>query len=281
MPIKINTYHGTYNRSQRNGLGKIKNIVVHYTGGNGSAKNNCIYFSTGNRSASADYFIDKDGSIWEYNNPKEGYYTWHCGDGRGRYGVTNTNSIGIEVVSAGEDFTDAQVASLKDLIAYLRSVYTGINATVRHYDASRKHCPAPYVDQSKWNSLVNRITGGAASGAVHAPAPAPAPKPAASGQAWVRELQSECNKQGFSNQKVDGIPGPKTLAGCPQLGRTSKGGITRIVQNRLNSLGYSCGKADGINGPNTQRGIKAFQSAKGLTADGIVGPKTWKALLGL
>ena len=37
------------------------------------------------------------------------------------------------------------------------------------------------------------------------------------GDDWVRRLQEECNKQGFSNQTVDGIPGPATLAGCPVL----------------------------------------------------------------
>ena len=31
----------------------------------------------------------------------------------------------------------------------------------------------------------------------------------------------------------------------------------------------------------TQKGIKAFQKAKGLPANGIVDKKTWKALLGM
>lgn len=42
---------------------------------------------------------------------------------------------------------------------------------------------------------------------------------------WVRRLQAECNKQGFSNQSVDGIAGPNTLKGCPTLRKGAKGNI--------------------------------------------------------
>ena len=36
--------------------------------------------------------------------------------------------------------------------------------------------------------------------------------------------------------------------------------------------------ADGIFGPNTEEAVKELQKAKGLAADGIVGPRTWAAL---
>lgn len=98
---------------------------------------------------------------------------------------------------------------------------------------------------------------------------------------WVARLQQECNLQGYSNQKVDGIAGTNTLSGCPQLGRKSKGDITRLVQERLNSLGYNCGSIDGINGPNTQSAIQKFQRNHGLVADGIIGKNTWRILLNI
>lgn len=100
---------------------------------------------------------------------------------------------------------------------------------------------------------------------------------------WVRRLQAECNAQGYSSQTVDGIAGPNTLDGCPQLGKSSKGNITKLMQERLIALGYSCGScgADGENGPDTQAAIICFQRDKGLEVDGIVGRNTWRALLGL
>lgn len=100
---------------------------------------------------------------------------------------------------------------------------------------------------------------------------------------WVRRLQQECNAQGYSHQTVDGIPGTNTLNGCPQLGRSSRGNITKLAQERLIALGYNCGScgANGINGAGTQRAIKAFQNDKWLAADGIIGKNTWRKLLGL
>ncbi len=51
------------------------------------------------------------------------------------------------------------------------------------------------------------------------------------------------------------------------------------VQAKLNSLGANPQLVvDGSNGPKTTAAVKAFQNAKGLTADGIVGPMTLAAL---
>lgn len=57
----------------------------------------------------------------------------------------------------------------------------------------------------------------------------------------------------------------------------------RALQILLLGYGYSVGGAgvDGIFGSGTDGGVRAFQHAMGLAADGIVGPKTWSALLGV
>ncbi len=106
-------------------------------------------------------------------------------------------------------------------------------------------------------------------------------QPAFAYDGWVKALQEECNKQGFSNQPVDGIPGPKTLAGCPTVKQGARGGITRLLQQKLNTLGFDCGEVDGSFGPHTKAGVMAFQKAKGISVDGIVGPQTWRKILGL
>ena len=58
------------------------------------------------------------------------------------------------------------------------------------------------------------------------------------------------------------------------------GDDVKSVQEALSQLGYDIGKfgADGILGSGTIAAIKAFQEAKGLSIDGIVGPDTVKAL---
>lgn len=101
--------------------------------------------------------------------------------------------------------------------------------------------------------------------------------------AWVRELQEECNAQGFSDQKVDGKEGPNTLAGCPLVKEGASGGITKLIQEYLIVHGYSCGSAgaDGKFGSGTAAAVRAYQKDHGLTVDGDVGPKTWKSFLGL
>ena len=119
---------------------------------------------------------------------------------------------------------------------------------------------------------------------VIAPATNPTPNQSATvkkGDDWVKRLQEECNKQGFSKQTVDGIPGPATLAGCPVLKKGAKGNITKLLQEKLVKLGYSTNGVDGIFGNGTHTAVREFQKTRGLSIDGIVGQNTWRKLLNL
>ena len=98
---------------------------------------------------------------------------------------------------------------------------------------------------------------------------------------WVARLQAECNKQGFSNQKVDGIPGANTLKGCPTLKKGASGNITKLLQEKLVKLGYNTNGVDGIFGSGTYSAVREFQKTRGLSVDGIVGQNTWRKLLNL
>jgi hypothetical protein len=52
----------------------------------------------------------------------------------------------------------------------------------------------------------------------------------------------------------------------------------KLVQGRLLQLGVARLAVDGEFGPMTRAAVQAFQRAKGLEVDGVVGPRTWKAL---
>ena len=53
---------------------------------------------------------------------------------------------------------------------------------------------------------------------------------------------------------------------------------TLAIQRILAPGGYYSGTIDGDYGTGTQSAVIAYQAAHGLSADGIVGPNTWKSL---
>ncbi|MGW7008004.1 peptidoglycan-binding domain-containing protein [Streptomyces sp. NPDC054933] len=61
---------------------------------------------------------------------------------------------------------------------------------------------------------------------------------------------------------------------------TSRGDMGKRVQEVQCLLDYWGYNVDGDFGPATERAVRAFQGARQLHADGIVGPRTWKALHG-
>ena len=58
----------------------------------------------------------------------------------------------------------------------------------------------------------------------------------------------------------------------------ASGDSIKALQEALTTLGLAPGKADGIYGPTTTEAVTAFQTSKGLTADGIAGPRTIAAV---
>jgi peptidoglycan hydrolase-like protein with peptidoglycan-binding domain len=58
----------------------------------------------------------------------------------------------------------------------------------------------------------------------------------------------------------------------------SKGEDVRTVQYLVTAQGHSTG-VDGVFGPLTKSAVEAFQSSRGLGADGVVGPQTWSQLI--
>ncbi|WP_224366181.1 peptidoglycan-binding protein [Hyalangium versicolor] len=125
----------------------------------------------------------------------------------------------------------------------------------------------------------------------------------------VVDLQRKLAAAGFSPGSADGVFGPKTTTAVksfqrakgltadgivgpqtwnalnapppssqPVLKQGARGSAVVDLQKKLAAHGFSPGAADGVFGPGTEAAVKSFQSAKGLTADGVVGAKTWAAL---
>ena len=65
----------------------------------------------------------------------------------------------------------------------------------------------------------------------------------------------------------------------PALKKGNKGEYVKLLQKKLIEQGYALPKYgnDGDFGSETESAVKAFQRDHGLTADGIVGKKTWEA----
>lgn len=282
MGYSIEKYHGKYNLNDRSTA--VRYIVVHYVGDGtsaaGSAKRNCMYFAGGNRQASAHYFID-DGSIFEYADP-HAYATWHCGDGHGRYGITNANSIGIEVCNNGGPYTEAETDRLAWLVQRLMAEF-GVPAerVVRHYDASRKMCPLYYVQHhDAWVALHARITGGAVSGDV-TPATQGLGDTSWTGPLMWRELESQL-----------GLSPTGTISGQSDYNRTK---VQVRIERGLYDSGYTkhgstCVRAlqgklgvevDGQMGGGTVKALQSWLNDKvgaGLDVDGYYGPATSRAV---
>ncbi len=143
---------------------KIQFIVVHYTANNGDlAKSNCSYFKSPNRNASAHYFVDEK-EIWQ--SVEDNNTAWHCGTS-GKYyhnKCRNDNAIGIELCSEKDSkgnyyFNNETIKNAIELTKMLMKKYNiPIENVIRHYDVTRKVCPAPFVNNNvAWNNFKNSL----------------------------------------------------------------------------------------------------------------------------
>lgn len=97
-------------------------------------------------------------------------------------------------------------------------------------------------------------------------------------KALIKALQIELNMLYGAGLTVDGIFGPRTKAAIRNLSQGSRGNLVWILQAGLYVKGFET-TIDSIFGANTTRQVRAFQTANGLTSDGIAGPNTFEALM--
>lgn len=83
--------------------------------------------------------------------------------------------------------------------------------------------------------------------------------------------------------QYDGAGDTETSSTQPNRGKILRKGSCGeevvTLQKLLAAKGYSVGNIDGIFGNKTLQAVKEFQASHGLVTDGIVGVKTWAALL--
>jgi hypothetical protein len=73
--------------------------------------------------------------------------------------------------------------------------------------------------------------------------------------------------------------GNNGLPYIPTQRRGDSGTYVSLIQDALRYHGYSL-TVDGVFGSQTESVVKQFQKDQGITDDGIVGPRTWKELMG-
>ena len=155
---------------------KIKYIVIHYTGNDGDTDEaNARYFKS-YRGVSAHYFVDDDSvtlSVPEtyvaYSVGGTRYNNYKSTGGAKFYKVcTNTNSISIELCDTIRDgsvmVSDKTLANAIELIKSLMKKYNiPLSNVIRHFDVTGKPCPAYFVNNSKWNDVLLKISANTSS----------------------------------------------------------------------------------------------------------------------
>lgn len=170
--MQINKLLTPYNHNSGS-IDRIRYIVIHYVGALGDARANCQWYAGGDRGASAHYFVDFAGAIWQSVEDKD--IAWHCGAKSYRHPeCRNANSIGIEMcvhnkgsqadTSRDWYFEDATVAAAIRLTRELMDKYhVPAERVIRHYDVTGKICPNPYVYNTTahtWDAFKTSIVTG-------------------------------------------------------------------------------------------------------------------------
>jgi len=145
VPIKVRLD----NDDHYDGQNSKEYIIVHDTGNKtDSDEGNANYFCTGTRDASSNAFADDDSITTVVLDTDASF---NCGDGGNRYGIGNKNTISIEMCRVNGVVTAKTEANALDWIK-LKMIEHNIplEKVVRHYDASRKNCPASFNLDGQW-----------------------------------------------------------------------------------------------------------------------------------
>ncbi|MFB6816515.1 peptidoglycan-binding protein [Streptomyces sp. NPDC056347] len=281
----------------------IDKVVVHVT--QGSYAGSINWFRNPASEVSAHYVVrSSDGEITQM--VRDGDTAYHARS-------ANSSSLGIEHEGFIDDpswFTDSMYRASAALTKYLCDRY-GIPKDrahiIGHSEApGNDHTdPGPYWDWNRYMQLVGGDTGGESPDGLSFTSYAT--QQSGSAGAQVKAVQRLLSEQGYPVGTVDGdfgpatkaavtayqaargldadgVVGPRTWAALlsagptPALQQGDTGDAVKRLQRALTAaLGTTVG-IDGSFGPTTATAVRGYQTSRGLTADGIVGPATWAAL---
>jgi peptidoglycan hydrolase-like protein with peptidoglycan-binding domain len=138
--------------------------------------------------------------------------------------------------------------------------------------------PTPAPAESSTPSTTPRATPSARASSIPSPTPTPS-KTAAPTPAPTPSTTPTPKPPTPSTTPTKSSPTPTaTTKPRTSLIRGDSGPKVLALQKRLEQLGYWLGAPDGAYGSLTQQAVWAFQKSAGLKRDGVVGPKTLRAL---
>ena len=244
-----NTMNITKMISKKNcyiGQNKPAYIVIHETDNwskGADAKAHATAMKNGNLAGTVHYYVDSK-SVYQTLDHSDG--AWAVGDGKGKYGITNRNSINIEIcVNPETDYYKA-VDKAEQLAAQLLKRYGwGTDRLKRHYDASRKNCPRRIQAEGRWPEFVKKTA------------------------AYMKGATTVKNTTTKNTVTLT----DKIEVQFPVIQKGSKGTAVSMLQAMLGV------KVDGDFGNDTDTSLKAFQKNVKLTADGICGKDSWTKVI--
>ena len=216
-------------------------IILHHPIFNGSIEQlNDMMITMGYTMIGYNYYVRKDGSVWE-GRPCNVQGANCTGQNTRSIGVCCEGNFDVDVMGA------AQFNALVELCKYLMQKYN-IKEVGPHYRYLATSCPGKNFPVANVLNAVN----------------------------------SSNTTVSVSNVVTNTISHNEADSDLHYAASCAKSYGVKKIQEKLISLGFSCGSygADGIFGNATYNAIKAFQKARGLVVDGIVGPNTYNALFG-
>lgn len=136
----------------------VKYIVIHETGNSdvgADADMHSYYYQQNSRGASAHFTIDSNKVV---QNVETNRIAYHVGDGFGRNGITNTNSIGIEMcINEDGDFEETKQKTIELVSRLMYEFNIHPDNIVTHQDASGKYCPETILGTGEWENFKRTI----------------------------------------------------------------------------------------------------------------------------